>query len=75
MLVLGQYLGIPKPFGPLIQGQCCLEEEVRRLLEPLGLTCTFIDDFFSYHVLSGEVHCATNVCREPFSFQWWNMIP
>ncbi|KAJ6656786.1 hypothetical protein lerEdw1_003117 [Lerista edwardsae] len=75
MLVLGKHLGIPKPFGPLIQGQCCLEEEVRRLLEPLGLTCTFIDDFFSYHVLSGEVHCATNVCREPFSFHWWNMIP
>ncbi|XP_066493416.1 protein-arginine deiminase type-3-like [Tiliqua scincoides] len=75
MLVLGKHLGIPKPFGPVIHGQCCLEKEVRCLLEPLGLTCTFIDDFFSYHVLSGEVHCATNVCREPFSFHWWNMTP
>ncbi|NXJ85934.1 PADI3 deiminase, partial [Trogon melanurus] len=51
MLVLGKHLGIPKPFGPLVGGQCCLEERVRALLEPLGLTCTFIDDFFSYHVL------------------------
>lgn len=75
MLVLGKHLGIPKPFGPVIHGQCCLEKEVRRLLEPLGLTCTFIDDFFSYHVLSGEVHCATNVCREPFPFRWWNVTP
>ncbi|XP_063001119.1 protein-arginine deiminase type-1-like [Elgaria multicarinata webbii] len=75
MLVLGRHLGIPKPFGPIIHGQCCLEADVRSLLEPLGLVCTFIDDFFSYHVLSGEVHCGTNVCREPFSFHWWDIIP
>ncbi|XP_077168467.1 protein-arginine deiminase type-3-like isoform X2 [Paroedura picta] len=75
MLVLGKHLGIPKPFGPVIDGQCCLEAEVRSLLEPLGLTCTFIDDFFAYHVNNGEVHCGTNVCREPFSFHWWNIVP
>ncbi|XP_054857506.1 protein-arginine deiminase type-1-like [Eublepharis macularius] len=75
MLVLGKHLAIPKPFGPIIGGQCCLEEKVRSLLEPLDLTCTFIDDFFSYHVWSGEVHCGTNVLREPFSFHWWNIVP
>ncbi|ELW68577.1 protein-arginine deiminase type-4 [Tupaia chinensis] len=37
MLVLGTHLGIPKPFGPIINGRCCLEEQVRSLLEPLGL--------------------------------------
>ncbi|XP_030363520.1 protein-arginine deiminase type-1-like [Strigops habroptila] len=75
MLVLGRHLGIPKPFGPQVGGQCCLEERVRALLEPLGLTCTFIDDFFSYHVLSGDVHCGTNVRRKPFAFKWWHMVP
>ncbi|NWS78001.1 PADI1 deiminase, partial [Crotophaga sulcirostris] len=75
MLVLGRHLGIPKPFGPRVGGQCCLEERVRELLEPLGLTCTFIDDYFSYHVLSGEVHCGTNVRRKPFAFKWWHMVP
>ncbi|NXI61662.1 PADI1 deiminase, partial [Anseranas semipalmata] len=75
MLVLGRHLGIPKPFGPLVAGQCCLEERVRALLEPLGLTCTFINDYFSYHVLSGEVHCGTNVRRKPFAFKWWRMVP
>ncbi|NXE28910.1 PADI1 deiminase, partial [Ardeotis kori] len=75
MLVLGRHLGIPKPFGPLVGGQCCLEERVRALLEPLGLTCTFIDDYFSYHVLSGEVHCGTNVRRKAFAFKWWHMVP
>ncbi|VFV43735.1 protein-arginine deiminase type-3 [Lynx pardinus] len=75
MLVLGKHLGIPKPFGPIIDGRCCLEEKVRSLLEPLGLHCTFIDDFTPYHMLHGEVHCGTNVRRQPFSFKWWNMVP
>ncbi|XP_064534924.1 protein-arginine deiminase type-1-like isoform X1 [Pseudopipra pipra] len=75
MLVLGRHLGIPKPFGPVVGGQCCLEQRVRELLEPLGLTCTFIDDYFSYHVLSGDVHCGTNVRRKPFPFKWWHVVP
>ncbi|XP_070259162.1 protein-arginine deiminase type-4 [Myotis yumanensis] len=75
MLVLGKYLGIPKPFGPIINGRCCLEEKVRSLLEPLGLHCTFIDDFTPYHLQHGEVHCGTNVRRKPFSFKWWHMVP
>ncbi|XP_072465150.1 protein-arginine deiminase type-4-like [Notamacropus eugenii] len=75
MLVLGKYLGIPKPFGPVINGRCCLEEKIQTLLEPLGLKCMFIDDYFSYHKRSGEVHCGTNVRRKPFLFKWWNMTP
>ncbi|XP_023491423.1 protein-arginine deiminase type-1 isoform X2 [Equus przewalskii] len=75
MVVLGQHLGIPKPFGPVINGRCCLEEKVRSLLEPLGLHCTFIDDYLSYHKLLGEVHCGTNVRRQPFAFKWWNTVP
>ncbi|XP_036300427.1 protein-arginine deiminase type-4 isoform X1 [Pipistrellus kuhlii] len=75
MLVLGKHLGIPKPFGPVINGRCCLEEKVRALLEPLGLHCTFIDDFTPYHLQHGEVHCGTNVRRQPFSFKWWHMVP
>ncbi|XP_057600376.1 protein-arginine deiminase type-1 [Hippopotamus amphibius kiboko] len=75
MVVLGKYLGIPKPFGPIINGRCCLEEKVRSLLEPLGLRCIFIDDYLSYHKLLGEIHCGTNVRRKPFPFKWWHMVP
>ncbi|XP_007459321.1 PREDICTED: protein-arginine deiminase type-1 [Lipotes vexillifer] len=75
MVVLGKYLGIPKPYGPIINGCCCLEEKVRSLLEPLGLCCTFIDDYLSYHELSGEIHCGTNVRRKPFPFKWWHVVP
>ncbi|XP_043097375.1 protein-arginine deiminase type-2 isoform X2 [Puntigrus tetrazona] len=73
MIVLGDQLGVPKPFGPTVNGRCALETEVCSLLEPLGLKCTFIDDFAPYHKLLGEVHCGSNVLREPSSFKWWNL--
>lgn len=73
MIVLGKNLGIPKPFGPKVNGQCVLEAEMRSLLEPLGLNCIFVDDFATYHLKLGEVHCGSNVRREPFEFKWWNM--
>ncbi|XP_026205819.1 protein-arginine deiminase type-2 isoform X3 [Anabas testudineus] len=73
MIVLGKNLGIPKPFGPKVNGRCALEAEMCSLLEGLGLSCTFIDDFASYHKLLGEVHCGSNVRREPFDFKWWNL--
>ncbi|XP_024126092.1 protein-arginine deiminase type-2 [Oryzias melastigma] len=73
MIVLGKNLGIPKPFGPKVNGRCALEAEMCSLMGGLGLTCTFIDDYYSYHKLHGEVHCGSNVRRKPFDFQWWNM--
>ncbi|XP_041845801.1 protein-arginine deiminase type-2-like [Melanotaenia boesemani] len=73
MIVLGKSLGIPKPFGPKVNGRCALEAEMCSLMEGLGLSCTFIDDFASYHKLLGEVHCGSNVRRKPFDFKWWNL--
>uniref|UniRef100_A0AAX7VXM0 Protein-arginine deiminase n=1 Tax=Astatotilapia calliptera TaxID=8154 RepID=A0AAX7VXM0_ASTCA len=73
MIVLGKNLGIPKPFGPKVNGRCALEAEMCSLMQGLGLNCTFIDDYSSYHQLLGEVHCGSNVRREPFEFKWWNL--
>ncbi|KAM5248691.1 inactive protein-arginine deiminase type-6 [Ctenodactylus gundi] len=73
MIVMGKDLGIPKPFGPLIKGTCCLEEKIRQLLEPLGLTCTFIDDFDRYLTEIGDFCACANIRRVPFPFKWWGM--
>ncbi|KAJ8391162.1 hypothetical protein AAFF_G00095910 [Aldrovandia affinis] len=75
MIVLGKNLGIPKPFGPRVNGSCVLEAEMCTLMGNLGLNCTFIDDYASYHKLLGEVHCGSNVRREPFTCKWWNLEP
>ncbi|XP_075046967.1 protein-arginine deiminase type-2 [Mixophyes fleayi] len=73
MIVLGKDVGVPKPYGPVIKETCCLEDYVISQLQPLGLTCSFIDDIVSYHKKLGEVHCGTNVRRKPFTFKWWQM--
>ncbi|NXT29401.1 PADI2 deiminase, partial [Syrrhaptes paradoxus] len=75
MIVLAKDLGIPKPFGPVVGGECCLEQQTRCLLEPLGLRCRFLEDVSSYHGQLGEVRCGTNVQRRPFAFQWWHVTP
>ncbi|NXC48628.1 PADI2 deiminase, partial [Penelope pileata] len=75
MIVLAKDLGIPKPFGPVVRGECCLEQHVRGLLEPLGLRCRFVEDISSYHGRLGEVHCGINVHRRPFAFRWWHAVP
>uniref|UniRef100_A0A8C9PLA2 Peptidyl arginine deiminase 6 n=1 Tax=Spermophilus dauricus TaxID=99837 RepID=A0A8C9PLA2_SPEDA len=75
MIVMDMNLGIPKPFGPRIKGICCLQEKVRLLLEPLGLACTFIDDFDCYLTEVGDFCPCANVLRAPFDFKWWKMVP
>ena len=32
----------------------------------------FVDDWYTYHLSMGEVHCGTNVLRTPDpDAQWW----
>ncbi|BAY41479.1 protein-arginine deiminase (plasmid) [Nostoc sp. NIES-2111] len=75
MIVLKQHLGIPKPFGPKIDNQCQFEAYVKEVLEPLGLICHFIDDWEPYFLGRGEIHCGTNVRRQPFTQKWWEVEP
>lgn len=42
-----------------------------RDLMPEGLECVFTDDWYTYHMALGEVHCGTNVLREPIA-NWWD---
>jgi len=39
---------------------------------PDGLQVHFIDDWESYHLQYGEVHCGTNIQRTPLIEDWWN---
>jgi len=61
---------IPEPTVDLI------EAYMLSVLEPHGLTLHFIDDFHSYHIAAGEVHCGTNARREPPELtsprRWWD---
>ncbi|MBK9069793.1 MAG: hypothetical protein IPL79_02105 [Myxococcales bacterium] len=38
---------------------------------PAGLTMHFVDDWDTYHMGLGEVHCGSNVRRAPATSGWW----
>ncbi|MGC6514255.1 MAG: protein-arginine deiminase family protein [Myxococcota bacterium] len=42
-------------------------------LFPEALQLHFIDDFSTYHLALGEVHCGTNVVRAPDPSPWWDV--
>jgi Outer membrane protein and related peptidoglycan-associated (lipo)proteins len=67
-------LVFPKPFGPVLGGVDQLEKEVRDKITPLGYgpgQFHFVDDFDTYHINLGEVHCATNSKRRPHITPWF----
>ena len=71
LLVVDETVIIPKPFGPEVDAACVFETRIRAVLEPLGLSCVFVNTWYSYHILSGEIHCGTNAYREPHAAAWW----
>lgn len=65
---------VPKPYGPVIGGKCAFEKAFEEAMPKRRVT--FIDDWYSYHEMSGEVHCGTNALRRPFAVsRWWNTRP
>lgn len=65
---------VPKPYGPVIGGRCAFEKAFEDALP--GRRVKFIDDWYSYHEMSGEVHCGTNALRQPFvASRWWSVRP
>ena len=43
-------------------------------LWPAGTSAHYLDDWYSYHELLGEVHCGTNVERTPVGNWWQNAM-
>lgn len=39
---------------------------------PEGLETIFVDNWYTYHMALGEVHCGTNVLRTPIA-NWWEV--
>jgi protein-arginine deiminase len=55
---------VPDPEGPVQDGVDVFQEATRQALLDTDLDVVFVDVFNSYHLLSGEAHCGTNVVRE-----------
>ncbi len=73
-LVIGLTSIVPRPYGPVVDGECAFEKAFRESLPDRDVR--FIDDWYSYHQMLGEVHCGTNARRTPFSdVRWWEHRP
>ncbi|KAM0268534.1 hypothetical protein ACHAQH_009964 [Verticillium albo-atrum] len=63
----------PNPWGPVINGTDILAEAVSAVYAKAGFNVTYQDDWFSHHLLSGEIHCGSNVWRE-VDGDWWQSL-
>jgi protein-arginine deiminase len=62
---------VAKQHGPEQAAQDLFELDITNKLAALGLTAYFVEDWSSYHVNLGEVHCGSNVLRTPPATKWW----
>ena len=73
-LVLGKWSLVPKPHGPVVAGVDQFEKAFQDALP--GRRTLFIEDWYSYHEMLGEVHCGTNTLRyPPEGMPWWGTKP
>ena len=79
-LVVGDRFVAADPAGPAIDGQDGFKQDLVQRLGTAasglgstgqGLQVAFVDDWNWYHVLMGEVHCATNADGAPPGRAWW----
>lgn len=75
MLVINKHCVVPQPFGPVVGGKDLFQDDLDKKLKDLGNTPHFIDDWYEYHVLNGEVHCSSNTARELVLAKWWEHEP
>ncbi len=70
----GRYLA-PDPHGPLIGGKDIFRQATVAAYRSAGITARFIDDWYTYHIGMGEVHCGTNTLRDGSVGPWWAAAP
>jgi protein-arginine deiminase len=69
LLARDRYLA-PRQWGPVIGGRDIFTEAVTAAYKRAGLKVSYIDDWYTYHLGMGEVHCGTNTLRDA-SAAWW----
>ncbi|GAA2766997.1 hypothetical protein GCM10010103_60380 [Streptomyces paradoxus] len=60
----------PRQWGPVIGGKDIFTEAVTAAYQRVGLNVSYIDDWYTYHLGMGEVHCGTNTLRDATA-AWW----
>lgn len=64
------YVLVPNPWGPVIDGQDIFAVQVVESYSKVNYNVTLMDDYFSHHILDGEIHCGCNTWRDTRA-PWW----
>ena len=62
----------PRQWGPVVNGKDIFTQAVTATYRRVGLKVSYIDDYYTYHLGMGEVHCGTNTLRDA-SAAWWQL--
>ncbi|MEU1849473.1 protein-arginine deiminase domain-containing protein [Streptomyces sp. NPDC019990] len=60
----------PRQWGPVIDGKDIFTEAVTAVYRRVGMKVSYVDDWYTYHLGMGEVHCGTNTLRDAAK-AWW----
>ncbi|MCK8438439.1 hypothetical protein G3I77_37175 [Streptomyces sp. D2-8] len=69
LLSRDRYLA-PRQWGPVIGGKDVFTEAVTAAYTGAGMKVSYVDDWYTYHLGMGEIHCGTNTLRDA-SAAWW----
>ncbi|MER8224305.1 protein-arginine deiminase domain-containing protein [Streptomyces sp. NPDC094143] len=69
LLTRDRYLA-PRQWGPVVDGEDVFTEAVSAAYQRTGMRVSYIDDWYTYHLGMGEVHCGTNTLRDATA-AWW----
>ncbi|MFE1444134.1 protein-arginine deiminase domain-containing protein [Streptomyces sp. NPDC058739] len=69
LLARDRYLA-PRQWGPVVGGKDIFTTAVTAAYRKAGIKVSYIDDWYTYHLGMGEVHCGTNTLRDT-SAPWW----
>ncbi|MFI9152311.1 protein-arginine deiminase domain-containing protein [Streptomyces sp. NPDC053367] len=71
LLARDRYLA-PRQWGPVVGGKDIFTAAVSKAYNDAGMKVSYIDDWYTYHLGMGEVHCGTNTLRDT-SAPWWGV--
>ncbi len=72
IMLANNHFGAPDPHGPVILGKDVFKTYVEDALADRNVTVHWVEDWYLYHILDGEVHCGSNTKRVvPSTHRWW----
>lgn len=73
LVVLGKRsVAIAKQHGPLVKGEDIFEQAIATAFKSAGLSVHWVEDYIQAHGGIGEIHCQSNVLRDPgATAKWW----